>query len=171
MGLFRPLVLLGALAGLSLGQDCPIYGPAYPEVDNPGSAAAFSAARAAFETEIKNGLASGQLDNTTSFVVQVFSRHSEKTLYEHYHGPSVGPETLFRIASVSKLVSVYTTLIELGDKYWDEPVTKYVPELARLKVRNPVYDVDWSQVTLGDLASHMGGIPRDCASPFSRRFR
>ncbi|KAL2148002.1 hypothetical protein VTI28DRAFT_58 [Corynascus sepedonium] len=163
MGLFRPLVLLGALAGLSLGQDCPIYGPAYPEVDNPGSAAAFSAARAAFETEIKNGLASGQLDNTTSFVVQVFSRHSEKTLYEHYHGPSVGPETLFRIASVSKLVSVYTTLIELGDKYWDEPVTKYVPELARLKVRNPVYDVDWSQVTLGDLASHMGGIPRDYA--------
>ncbi|KAK4244931.1 beta-lactamase/transpeptidase-like protein [Corynascus novoguineensis] len=163
MGLFRPLVLLGALAGLGLGQDCPIYGPAYPEVDNPGSAAAFTAARAAFETEIKNGLASGQLDNTTSFAVQVFSPHSEKALYEHYHGPSVGPETLFRIASVSKLMSVYTTLIELGDKYWDEPVTKYVPELARLKVQNPVYDVDWSQVTLGDLASHMGGVPRDYA--------
>lgn len=157
----RHLALLGALAGVGLGQDCPILGPAYPEVTSPGSSTAFTAAKTAFESEISKALASGQLDNGTTFAIQVFSRNSDKTLYEQYHG-AVGPETLYRIASISKVMSVYTTLTELGDKYWNEPVTKYVPELACLKVQNPVYDTDWADVTLGSLASHMGGIARDC---------
>lgn len=165
MGLFQQLVLLGAFAGLGLSQDCPMYGPSYPEVANPSSSAVFSAAKTAIDGEIARALASGQLDNGTYFAIQVFSRHSDKTLYEHYYGPSIGPETLYRIASISKLISVYTTLAELGDKHWDDPVTEHIPELAGLKVQNPVYDVDWSEVTLGGLASHMGGVPRDCRRP------
>ena len=160
MGLVH-LVVVGALAGLALSQDCPILGPAYPEI-NPGSSAVFGAAKAALEDEITRALAGGQLDKGTYFGVQVFSRNSDKTLYEKYYGPSVGPDTLYRIASISKVVSVYTTLSELGDRYWNEPVTKYIPELAKLKVQNPVDDIDWSEVTLGALASHMGGIARDC---------
>ena len=160
MGLVH-LVVVGALAGLAVSQDCPILGPAYPET-NPGSSAAFGAAKAALEDEITRALAGGQLDKGTYFGVQVFSQNSDKTLYEKYYGPSVGPDTLYRIASISKVVSVYTTLSELGDRYWNEPVTKYIPELAKLKVQNPVDDIDWSEVTLGALASHMGGIARDC---------
>jgi CubicO group peptidase (beta-lactamase class C family) len=161
MRLFQ-LTLLGTLTSLGLSQDCPIFGPAYPEITSPGSAAAFRPAKTAIQDEIASGPASGQLDNKTVFAIQVFSRHSDQTLYEHYHGPSIGPDTLYRLASVSKLVSVYTTLAELGDRHWDNPVTKYIPELAQLKVQNPVYDVDWSEVTLGALPSHMGGILRDC---------
>ncbi|RYP25167.1 hypothetical protein DL765_000048 [Monosporascus sp. GIB2] len=138
--LFRRLVILGTLAGLGLSQDCPVFGPAYPEVTNPGPSAVFSAAKTAIDDEITKALASGQLANETYLAVQVFSRHSDKTLYERYYGSSIGPEALYRIASVSKV---------------------HIPELARLKVQNPVYDVDWSEVTLGALASHMGGIPRD----------
>lgn len=164
MAPLQQLVLLGALAGLGLAQDCPILGPAYPELTSPGL---FGAAKTAINDEITKALASGQLDNGTFFGVQVFSRNSDKTLYERYHGPAVGPDTLYRIASISKVVSVYTTLAELGDKYWGEPVTKYIPELAKLKVKNPIYDTDWSQVTLGALASHMGGISRDCTAPDS----
>jgi CubicO group peptidase (beta-lactamase class C family) len=160
MGLAH-LILVSALAGLGLGQDCPILGPAYPEV-NPGSSAVFGAAKTAIEDEITKALAGGQLDKGTYFGIQVFSRNSDKTLYEKYYGPLVGPDTLYRIASISKVVSVYTTLSELGDKYWNEPVTKYIPELAKLKVKSPVDDIDWSEVTLGALASHMGGVARDC---------
>jgi CubicO group peptidase (beta-lactamase class C family) len=135
----------------------------YPEVASPSSSAAFIAAKTAIQDEITQALAGGQLDNGTAFGIQVFSRQSDKTLYEHYHGP-IGPETLVRVASISKLMTVYTTLAALGDKHWNDPVTKHIPELARPKARNPVYDVDWSEVTLGALASHMGGIPRDCTS-------
>jgi CubicO group peptidase (beta-lactamase class C family) len=166
MVVLRQLALLGALAGVGLGQDCPILGPAYPEVTNPESSAAFKAAKTAIEGEISKALASGQLDNGTTFAVQVFSRNSDKTLFEQYHG-AVGPETLYRVASISKVMSVYTTLAELGDKYWNDPVTKYIPELACLKVQNPVYNTDWSEVTLGALASQMGGIARDCESPMT----
>ncbi|RYO79049.1 hypothetical protein DL766_009728 [Monosporascus sp. MC13-8B] len=144
-------------------RTAPVFGPAYPEVTNPGASAVFSAAKTAIDDEITKALASGQLANETYFAVQAFSRHSDKTLYERYYGPSIGPETLYRIGSVSKVVSVYTTLAELGDRHWNDPLTKHIPKLARLKVRNPVYDVDWSEVTLGALASHMGGISRDYA--------
>ncbi|KAH6853256.1 beta-lactamase/transpeptidase-like protein [Chaetomium sp. MPI-CAGE-AT-0009] len=163
MGLFSHLALLGAFASLGLGQDCPIFGPAYPEIVDPSSARAFIEAKITIEDEIAKGFASGKLDNGTVFAIQVFSRHSDEILHEHYYGPSIGPDTLFRVASISKVMSVYTTLAELGDGYWNDPVTKYIPELARFKVQNPVYDVDWSEVTLGAIASHMGGIPRDYA--------
>ncbi|KAK3299865.1 beta-lactamase/transpeptidase-like protein [Chaetomium fimeti] len=163
MGLFSHLALLGAFATLGLGQDCPIFGPAYPQIVDPGSATAFIEAKTAIEDEISKGISSGQLDNGTVFAIQVFSRHSDEILHEHYYGPSIGPDTVFRLASISKLMSVYTTLAELGDGYWNDPITKHVPELARLKVQNPVYDVDWSEVTLGAIAGHMGGIPRDYA--------
>ncbi|KAL2125963.1 hypothetical protein VTI74DRAFT_2077 [Chaetomium olivicolor] len=157
------LILFGTLAGLGLAQDCPILGPAYSEVTNPGVSRALGAAKAPFDEELTKALAEGKLDNGTTFAIQVYSRHSDKPLYERYHGPSVGPETLYRIASISKLVSTYTILAELGDKHWDDPVTRHVPELARLKAQNPVYDINWNEVTLGSLASHMSGIAREYA--------
>lgn len=164
MGFLDHLVLLGTFATLGLGQDCPIFGPAYPETVNPVSSTPFIAAKAAIEDEIARGFASGQLGNDTVFAIQVFSRHSNEILHEHYYGPSVDSNTLFRVASISKVISVYTTLTEVGDQHWNDLITKYIPELAEAKVQNPVYDVDWSEVTLGAIASHMGGIPRDCGS-------
>ncbi len=164
MGFTRSFALIGSLAGLALGQDCPILGPTYPEVLDPISSGVFAAAKASFNDEITKALASGQLDNGTAFSIQVFSRNSDKLLFDYHHGPSVGPDTLYRIGSISKVMTVYTTLAELGDKYWTEPVTKYVPELAKLKVQDPVYNTDWSEVTLGALASYLSGIARDCKS-------
>ena len=162
MGLLRHLLLAGTLAGLGLSQDCPLLGPAYPEVANLGSSAAFKAAKTALDTEIANALANGELDKNTYFGIRVFSKTSDKPLYEKYYGSSIGPDTVFSIASISKLITVYATLTEIGDKYWDEPITKYVPELANRKVKNPVYDINWDEVTLGALASHLAGIPQHC---------
>lgn len=48
----------------------------------------------------------------------------------------------------------------------DDRVTKYVPELRDMAVNTP--DLDsfpvpaWDDVTLGALASHLGGIGVDC---------
>ncbi|KAL2128551.1 hypothetical protein VTI74DRAFT_9023 [Chaetomium olivicolor] len=163
MSLLWQLVLLGTLVGLGLAQDCPILGSAYPEVTNPGASGAFKAAKTPFDDELTKALAEGTLDNSTTFAIQVYSRHSDKLLYERYHGLSIGPQTLYRIASISKLISIYTTMAALGEGHWDDPVTRHIPELARLKVQNPVYDINWDEVTLGSLTSHMSGIARDFA--------
>ncbi|KXX82206.1 Penicillin-binding protein 4 [Madurella mycetomatis] len=157
-----------AAAGLSLGQNCPILGPAYPDVVDPGSSPVLDAARLAFDQEITQLLLSDLLRNETSFSIQVFSSYSDTPIYERYHtatglgfNKSVGAETLYRIASISKLMTVYTMLTELSDKHWNDPIADYVPELATSG--NTVDSAVWSEVTLGSLASHMGGISRDYA--------
>ncbi|KAH7024479.1 beta-lactamase/transpeptidase-like protein [Microdochium trichocladiopsis] len=78
-------------------------------------------------------------------------------------------ETLYRIGSVTKLLTVYTVLARLGPRYWTEPVTRYIPELAAAAAANDELGggesaarrVKWSEITLGALASHMAGIARD----------
>ncbi|KAK3939228.1 hypothetical protein QBC46DRAFT_342813 [Diplogelasinospora grovesii] len=63
-------------------------------------------------------------------------------------------------------------LINAGDAYFSDPVTKYVPELADATRAAPgagddkiVYDdinnVRWEHVTLGNLGSQAAGIARD----------
>lgn len=166
MGSLTYIAVLAAV-GLSLGQNCPILGPAYPDVVDPGSSLVFDAARLAFDQEITQILSDDLLRNGTSFSIQVFSSYSDTPIYERYHtatglgfNTSVGAETLYRIASVSKLMTVYTMLTELSDKHWNDPITDYVPELAT--PGNTIDSTVWSEVTLGALASHMGGISRDC---------
>ena len=60
-------------------------------------------------------------------------------------------------------------MIEAGDSYFNDPISRYVPELAAAVAQcsnntvelDEVDNVHWDDVTLGDLASQMGGIARD----------
>ena len=113
--------------------------------------------------------------NETAWAVSVFSASDEKPLYEKYFTPEydvgvaeVNKDSVFRIASVSKVFSVWTFLMEVGDDHFGDPITRYVPELlavANDSVSGAIYDdidhVRWDEVTLGQLASHLAGIPRD----------
>lgn len=162
------------------GQNCPILGPAYPAVIDPVSSTVLQQAKSASDEALKLALSNGALKaNATSFSIRVFSSYVDGPIYEYHHTadtpnngsglPStrqVGPETLYRIGSIAKLVSVYAILSsKLSDRYWDEPVTKYVEELATAPSGNQndaVDKVQWSEVTLGGLASQMSGIGRDC---------
>lgn len=164
----QTLVLLGALARLGFAQDCPILGPAYPEPDDYASSQVIQAAKTAFDTELNQAIASGKIANGTSFSIQVFSAKSDKPLFERYHTAAgekqVGAETVYRIASISKLFTIYTILAAVGEKYWNDPITRWVPELARAPRGDVVDHPVWSEITLGALASHLGGVQRDCKS-------
>ncbi|KAL2187802.1 hypothetical protein L209DRAFT_804853 [Thermothelomyces heterothallicus CBS 203.75] len=48
--------------------------------------------------------------------VQVCSCPFDKLLYEHYHAPSFEPESLYRIASVSKVLGMHATLAVLKNR-------------------------------------------------------
>ncbi|KAE8337423.1 hypothetical protein BDV24DRAFT_177523 [Aspergillus arachidicola] len=72
--------------------------------------------------------------------------------------------SLYRIGSISKLFTVYTLLVNYGWEHWDDSITKYLPELqgaADLHDDTSVTHVDWSKITIGDLASQLSGIGRD----------
>lgn len=122
--------------------------------------------------------------NQTSFTVEVFSVHEPGSLFQYYYtAPSLANATsgvrkvdensIFRIGSTSKLWTVLLYLIEAGSEgSFNDPVTKYIPELRAAGaeiVRNaterkdPIDFVRWDDVTIGELASHLAGVARDCS--------
>lgn len=167
MKLFSPssLVWIAVASQLVAAQNCPILGPAYPAATTI-AAPKLAAAKAQFEKALESVNRS-----STSFAVQVYSAHDDDFIYSTYHTATdqvgaavVGPDTIWRLFSISKAIAVYAFLARLGDNYWNEPITKYIPELADAPVQDPIRDVNWAEVTLGSLAGQSSGITRDCKS-------
>jgi CubicO group peptidase (beta-lactamase class C family) len=155
--------------------NCPFPGAAFPKPTNLAASSTVQAAlkkvTAAFETydQTESNNPSG-----TSWSLQIFSASSDQALWEHHHtatnlgGFSVGPDTIYRLGSLTKIFTIMTFLAEAGDSHWNDPITNHIPELDLLAVKarsDPVMNVDWESVTLGSLASHMAGIVRDCNQP------
>src|SRR6476619_7796186 len=75
-------------------------------------------------------------------------------------------DTIFRIASMTKPVTTVAalTLYDEGRFALDEPITRYAPELARLRVlRDPNGPLDQTDaadrpITFGDLLTHRSGL-------------
>lgn len=162
------VAIVGLIITLCGAQNCPILGPAYPAATDLASPA-FIAASIKFDEALSSNSRIDQ--DGVSFAVEVYSSHLKHTRPIHRRfntavaqndSVTVGPHTLFRIHSISKVLTVYTILSKLSFKYWHEPVTKYVQELASSQLQNAVRDVDWSEVTLGSLASQISGVSRDC---------
>ncbi|KAH6623277.1 beta-lactamase/transpeptidase-like protein [Chaetomium tenue] len=113
--------------------------------------------------------------NTTAVAIGVKSIHETDLLFEYTYTPpnkdkkgvqKVDLDTIFRLGSLTKVFPVLA-LLKLKDQgvSFDDPITKYVPELRTLRSQaredNPIWAVEWDDVTLGALASHMAGIPSD----------
>ena len=114
--------------------------------------------------------------NTTTFSLNVFSLSDPQSQYtQHYtaSGAAVSSEgvskvdsdTIYRIGSISKAWTVYVWLLAAGDKTFNDPITKYVPELAAYAsshdASNELDVVDWNSITVGALASQLSGTSRD----------
>ena len=77
----------------------------------------------------------------------------------------IDSDTVYRLGSLTKIFTVYTWLAQDGDVKWNEPITKYVPELAQAADKakdDPVGNVAWDEVTVGSLAGQLSGAGRDC---------
>ncbi|KAK7966229.1 beta-lactamase/transpeptidase-like protein [Apiospora aurea] len=173
-----PLLRLVAAAA----PDCPFPGPAFPKPTELASSETFKSVLANLtETFKARDQDRANNPNGTSWSVQVFSvsdGNSSSPLWEYHHSaPSlatsntggvkeVDGNTIYRLGSLTKIFTILTFLVEAGDGYWNTPVTKFVPELALLADKyqyDPVMNVDWASITLGELASHTAGIVRDYA--------
>ena len=172
-------VLYAACRVVGAIPNCPYNGPSFPI---PTDLAASDTIQAALEelTDAFDGLKSDNSvnPNATSWSVQVFSTSDgDSPLWEHYHtAPNlndsstpgvkeVDGDTIYRLGSNTKIFTILTFLYEAGEKYLNDPITDWVPELADLADKaadDPVLNVDWDGITIGALASHMAGIVRDC---------
>lgn len=112
--------------------------------------------------------------NETSFSIGVFSTTDEDLAWEYHHtspllanssqgAKSVDADSVYRIASISKLTTVYLFLICAGEEHWTDPITKWVPELLDgTGLREGAVVPDWNSISIGDLAGQVAGLSRDC---------
>jgi CubicO group peptidase (beta-lactamase class C family) len=166
---------------------CPLLGPDVPAPTSPSSSNAIRQAKQDLTQRLNQALhtatAYGKLDaETNSFALNVWSLHEPDTLYNYSHigtalpRPSSGvstidEDTILRIGSLSKLFTVYTYLMTAGDLSWNDPITKYIPELEAYMAKNKgaleagdaIDVIQWDQITIGALAGQLGGVPREFA--------
>ncbi|CAK5280295.1 unnamed protein product [Mycena citricolor] len=81
---------------------------------------------------------------------------------------TVTRDSAYRIASISKMFTVFETLIlrDMGMLNWDDPVAKFLPNFTHPKegwssYLQGEYSADKSPITLRQLATHMSGLGRD----------
>ncbi|KAJ0420254.1 beta-lactamase/transpeptidase-like protein [Aspergillus carlsbadensis] len=170
------------------GQLCPLPGPRYPAPRAAAGSTTLDRASSEFISALKSVMHPDYYSSQEpaidpdllSFTVQVYSAHDSRPLFEYYHTATsarnntigvrnVDEDTVFRIASCSKLWTVLLLLIETGDASFHEPVVNYIPELREAiaerrsnttESRNEVDQVLWEELTIGELASQMSGVGR-----------
>ncbi|KAI1058907.1 hypothetical protein LB507_004033 [Fusarium sp. FIESC RH6] len=169
--LFTSLFVGTSLA--ARGGHCPPLGPVLPPPLSPST-------HPSVKTALNNiqdlfDTATSELVNS-SVAVAIKSTNEDDFMFEFASTPpnvdprgvdEVDSDTVFRMASLSKVFPVLA-LLKLHKVNFDDPVTKYLPELRKLgksaRKRDAVWEVDWDEITIGALASHISGIPADLAT-------
>lgn len=144
-------------ASLAMGR-CPPSGPVLPPPYVPASTNT-SNLTTILDNLSHNDTASGWNISSTSFSIDVTALDSTFFSY-HYTAPLrnlsgthiVNSDTIFRVASVTKVFTVLATLMEDRISQAD-PITKFLPELKGGK---------WADVTIELLMNQISGAPRDC---------
>jgi CubicO group peptidase (beta-lactamase class C family) len=176
--LIASCLLLVTTVSAQKGFTCPILGKQWPAPTNISTEPLLLAAAKNLTSQI-NQLVHGDGPNwnTTSFSITVFSASEDSFAYEYHRTDptvlhskagvrNVTADSVYRIGSVSKLMSVYLFLIQLGGKYLHTPVSHFIPQLLA-HANSSLGDLDvirpnWRDITVTDLASYLAGIPNDC---------
>lgn len=165
------IFLLSNVALAARDRLCPPLGPVLPAPISPSTHDSVQAAIQNATDRFRDLTASF---NTTGISVAVRSIHEASPMLELHHTPAVrdntststvDSDTIYRIGSISKIFAVLSVLTQ-GQMKLEDPIVKYVPELLRLRdhavpVANDITAVNWDEVTVGSLASHMSGIGTD----------
>jgi hypothetical protein len=173
--------LLAQLPMCFTTPNCPLFGPEFPPPqrlsEHPTWKKAVDNVTAVFDYIDASNITG--IDRF-SYSIQIFSinpgppilweRHrTAKDLPANTTGvKQVDRDTVYRLGSVSKAFTVLAFLAEVGDVHWNQPITKYIPELAKLSDRpasadfDSVRETDWDDITIGALASQVSGLGRDC---------
>ncbi|KAK3357259.1 beta-lactamase/transpeptidase-like protein [Lasiosphaeria hispida] len=115
----------------------------------------------------------GDVQNTT-FSIGLISLHDPDaaSLQFHHTSPEIAASTqgtkkvdgnsIYRIASITKVFTVLAGLLTLSDAEWERPLSDILAPLsAGRDIRDSVLSTPWDKVTMRVLAAQIGGVPRD----------
>jgi len=164
---------------------CPLLGPAFPpfSIDTKDKTIGGALQKLTHEFDtlvVKSTGVHGDVSPNTTFSIALFSSDTgnaedEPFFWQYHHTApalnhsSVGShaadkDSIYRIGGLTEVFTVWSLLLTRdGDQIFDDPVTKYLPELSdSTREQDVIGHVRWDDVTVGQLASHMSGISRDC---------
>lgn len=176
-------------AAFSEWLPCPFLGPWLPKLQKLSESEIMKKALQQLTADVAEAVETGNStgghgpisSETTSSSIALFDAESSEdpSFWQFHHtAPSlrdskdsvhdVDAKSAYRAGDLTELFTVLLMLIEQGDKHWDEAVTVHLPQFAEAVKKfepknNPTEYVDWDEVTLGDLAGHLSGVPRNCA--------
>lgn len=176
--IFLPLYCIPAALG-------SLPGPSYPaprviSSNSSWVAASWKNVTTTLDQTLNGGgmgkLASSLLENTT-FSMGMFSLHDEGARSLQYHhtalatlngtvgAKSVDADTIYRIASISKLITTYAGMIVLNENDWNIPLSEIFSGFKEVVEKtaprfDAVQNIQWDKITIGDVAAQIGGIPR-----------
>ncbi|KAF2736427.1 beta-lactamase/transpeptidase-like protein [Polyplosphaeria fusca] len=161
---------------------CPLLGPRFPIPDTLSTSPVIQEGLQNLTDALDQYILAGDgtfgeiFPNTTSFSLMIFSSENVNStdpfFFEyHYTAPSlrnassgvkkVDADSVYRVGDLTSMFTVWLFLMEAGETFWDEPVSKWVPELASAtQASESISKIQWDKITLGDLAAHLGGVGR-----------
>ena len=154
-------------------RTCALLGQQYPPPTAISAEPDFQSMTKSIEAMLESSIR-GLPYNETTFSIGMFSTSEEDIAWQYHHATkllsrsehgaqTVDANSIYRIGSISKLLTMYLFLISEGDHRLSDPVTKYIPELQNAgHGRSDELIPNWSQITIGDLAGQMAGLARDC---------
>lgn len=159
---------------------CPLLGPVFPIPAHLPSDQAFISACNDISMSLNQAFNSENL-SSVSISLQIFDSSHDAPLFRFSHTSDfidttlgvgrVDEDTVFRIGSLSKVWTVLLILIEGGLASFQDKIANYIPELRAAvfdlhhnatKREDQIDFVQWDEVTVGELASQLAGIARDC---------
>lgn len=110
-----------------------------------------------------------------TFSLGMFSLYDDNAtaLQFHYTSPeirtspngthNVDADSIYRVASITKVFTVLAGLLELELADWERPLSEIIPTLAAQLngSEDPINSVAWDKITPSALAAQMAGVPRD----------
>jgi len=156
-------------------------GPSFPPPadlagDHSLVKAAWKSLTAAFKAGLggtnANGSSFPEVVRNFTFSVGLFSLHDPgaTSLQFHYTSPEIAASTLgtkkvddnsiYRVASVTKVFTVLAGLLSLSDAQWERPLSDILPALSS-QGSDGVLSTPWDKITMRALAAQLGGVPRD----------
>ncbi len=154
-------------------QDCLLLGAKFTAPQKPSTDPSITAAKFSLAQQLQRGLQNGSIASKSSFSLDIFSTNEAHSIFSYHNSaPSVpnsttgvkkvDANTVYRVGSITKLFTVLVFLVGAGDARFNDPITRYIPELlAPNKARNsqpysPTDQGSWSDSTF---------LPKFC--PFS----
>lgn len=151
---------------------CPLDSQSYPPPERLSSEPSLQAAFKSLDSTLVKQ-ATTDLYKGVSYSISVFSASEDDLLYQFHHTSpwvknatkgtnKIDADSIYRIGSISKYLTMYTWLINAGDRNFYDPISDHLPALSSLAAQSSDVSPLWDEITVGDLAGQMAGLSRDC---------